>query len=62
MSFDDWKTTEPVDWRDQRDYCPECDHIWAKCKCEPDVSEEPISDARYRDEWRHEAAEAQRVK
>lgn len=35
-TYDEWKTTEPPRDDDIRDYCPECEHIWAKCKCEPD--------------------------
>lgn len=58
-TYDEWKTTEPVDWRDERDYCPECEHIWAKCKCEPEPEppEEdcpnicPICEKVIGDEW-----------
>jgi hypothetical protein len=42
MTYDDWKTTEPPSDDDPRDYCPECQHVWAKCKCEPE-DEEDIS-------------------
>jgi hypothetical protein len=55
MTYDDWKTTEPEN--DSADFHPR------NCgcrRCEPDIDLLPNS--RDRDEWRHEAAEQQRLK
>jgi hypothetical protein len=55
VSYDDWKTAEPEDDR------PEWHPRNCGCRrCEPDIDLLPNS--RDRDEWRHEAAEQQRLK
>jgi hypothetical protein len=46
VSYDNWKTTEPNPYQDDddRDYCPECRHIWAKCKCEPELEKPEVEE------------------
>ena len=44
MSYDDWKTTEPLP---DQDYCPGCGFTRCACGDEPEVEREPEPDYNY---------------
>ncbi len=38
-TYDEWKCSEPPPQEDERDYCPECEHLWDMCKCETEEND-----------------------